>query len=301
VVSSDSGADPDPLDPVYADLFRPETPRPDAAREFEAEPMFEPIVDPVVDPRIEDGLADALPDSGGAEAPAAPTPAIVDTGRLFRSQGVRGQSDAILALNSDHFGRLRTLDRRDEQPPADPPVIPVGGVMTDAGPVDLEDVDGSAAVAEPGGPAAVVEGGQRGRRRRHTASDEDQGASHRSRRISGGAVYIIVIGVTVLVGFANALLTDGDVGWPTGLALLVSSVYAALTVRRSDDVVAIIVPPLAFLLTAMTAGQLLLGSAEGSLLNRAVIVFFTLADNWMWIIGSTAAALVIVLVRRRRG
>ena len=55
----------------------------------------------------------------------ANTDPVADTGRLFRSQGVRGQSDAILALNSDHFGRLRTLDRRDEQPPADPPVIPV--------------------------------------------------------------------------------------------------------------------------------------------------------------------------------
>jgi hypothetical protein len=31
-----------------------------------------------------------------------------------------------------------------------------------------------------------------------------------------------------------------------------------------------------------------------------VVVFFTLADNWIWIIGTTLVALVIVVVRRRR-
>jgi hypothetical protein len=36
------------------------------------------------------------------------------------------------------------------------------------------------------------------------------------------------------------------------------------------------------------------------MINRAVVTFFTLADNWMWVIGATLAALVIVVVRRRR-
>jgi hypothetical protein len=30
------------------------------------------------------------------------------------------------------------------------------------------------------------------------------------------------------------------------------------------------------------------------------VAFFTLANNWGWIIGATVAAVVIVLVRRRR-
>ena len=122
-----------------------------------------------------------------------------------------------------------------------------------------------------------------------------------ARGIAGGAVYLIVIGGTVLVGLANALLTSGDIAWPTGLALAVTTVYCALTVRRDDDTVAIIAPPLAVLVAALTAGQFFLGSADHSLINRAVVVFFTLADNWIWIIGSTLAAVVIVAVRRRRG
>ena len=299
MASSDSGPVPDPIDPVYAALFRPDD-----------EQMFESIVDPVVDPRDEEALVDArsaddasrppAPADVEPEAPAIP-PSIVDTGRLFRSQGVTGHGEAVLALGSDHFGRLRTLERRTDGAAPIPVVTSEGGVLPDAGPLEAgydAALDAAGDVEEA---AVVDEPRRRGRRRRKPSPSEERGSSHRSRHITGGAVYLIVIGVTVLVGFANALLADGDIGWPTGLALLISSVYAALTVRRSDDVVAIIVPPLAFALTAMTAGQLFLGSAEGSILNRAVIVFFALADNWMWVIGSTAAALVIVLVRRRRG
>ena len=59
-----------------------------------------------------------------------------------------------------------------------------------------------------------------------------------------------------------------------------SSVYCALTVRRDDDIVAIITPPLAFFIAAITAGQVFRGASGGGLLNRAQLVFFTLADNW---------------------
>jgi len=140
------------------------------------------------------------------------------------------------------------------------------------------------------------------------SQESSRSRSRRSRNprgISGpglraGGVYLIVIGVTVIVGFINAALGGGSLGWPTGVALLAISAYAAVTVRRSDDVAAFLIPPVAFLVAALTAGQLFLDANEGSVLNRAVIVFFSLADNWIWIIGSTLIALVIVLVRRRR-
>ncbi len=300
----DSGSGRDPIDPDFAGLFRPDEDPPAPAED--EEPHFEPIVDPVVDPRHEeaeheaaeheaaehplavapDGPVDASP----AEAPPAPgivlTDPVADTGRLFRSQGVVDHDEAVLALTSDHAGRLRTLVRRDET------ALPDAGPLDDDAPAPFE---GEQALAMDGTETAAAEGTRRGRRRRGTEP------GHRARGITGGAVYLIVIGVTLLVAFANVLIADGTVGWPTGVALVISSVYAALTVRREDDVVAIIVPPVAFLVAALTAGQLFIGSAEGSLLNRAVVAFFTLADNWVWIIGATAAALVIVLVRRRRG
>ncbi len=296
--SFDSGSGRDPIDPDFAGLFRPDDSPPAASEDDE--PHFEPIVDPVVDPRDEavahevvEAPAEADPDEAAVVPPVAAEPPAVtvppdpvsDTGRLFRSQGVVDHDEAVLALTSDHAGRLRTLARRDE------------AVLPDAGPVEagiLADDEGGKVPAVDGTGTAAAEGRQRGRRR------GAQGG-HRARGVTGGAVYLIVIGVTLLVAFANVLIAGGKVGWPTGVALVVSSVYAALTVRREDDTVAIIVPPVAFLVAALTAGQLSIGSAEDSLLNRAVVAFFTLADNWIWIIGATAAALVIVLVRRRRG
>ena len=295
VVPSDSPSGPDPVDPVYAALFRPDpepaSPRVSPVDADDDEPMFEQVLDPVVDPRLEVEQPDrAQPaEPAGPAPPAATAHSLVDTGRLFRSQGVADHEAAVLALASDRSGRLRTLARvMDEPVPAPTASAPDSGTVPPA----------ADASAGPSGAAADAPAARRrvGRRSRPDAA----APSHRSRGITGGAVYLIVIGVTVLVGFANALLADGDIGWPTGLALAISSVYCALTVRRADDVVAIITPPLAILVTALTAGQLFLGSAEGSLLNRAVVGFFTLADNWMWVIGSTVAALVIVLVRRRR-
>jgi hypothetical protein len=296
VTSFDSGSGRDPIDPDFAGLFRPDDVPP--APFEDDEPHFEPIVDPVVDPRDESAdetSMDAMdPMDEAIAAPADPHPSpldvppdpVADTGRLFRSQGVVDHDEAVLALTSDRSGKLRTLARRDET------------VLPDAGPVLVETpLDGegdqvpNAATADPGAGAT----------RRRIGRRRGAESGHRARGITAGAVYLIVIGVTVLVALANVLIADGKVGWPTGVALVISSVYAALTVRREDDSVAIIVPPVAFLVAALTAGQLFLGSAEGSLLNRAVVAFFTLADNWFWVIGATAAALVIVLVRRRRG
>jgi hypothetical protein len=306
VTSFDSGRGADPIDPDFAALFRPEDISP--AVPDDDEPHFEPIMDPVVDPRDEDAaLAAAEHDEPPAvlapeHSEAAPEiPPVIgaeptaDTGRLFRSQGVSGHSEAVLALSADRFGRLRTLDRRSDAEPV--------AVLADAGPIDPTQLDAhgisSAAAAAP-----AVATARRGRRLRRSPVDspstDKASGGHRAREITGGAVYLIVFGVTLLVGFANALLADGDIGWPTGLALLVSGVYAALTVRREDDITAIISPPVAFLVVALTAGQLFLGPSAGSLLNRAVVTFFTLADNWVWILGTTLATLVIVLVRRRR-
>jgi hypothetical protein len=230
-----------------------------------------------------------LPEVAIAEAPIderAPAPGVsepsVDTGRLFRSQGVAGPSTAVLALSSDHGRRLRTLTRTDvEAAPVPRPVA--ADLLVDQGPVPD--------TASPGDMPADGRTGSRRRTGRRAATADG---------LTAGGVYVLIIGVTLVVAFANALLAGGKVGWPTGLALVAVTVFCALKVRREDDTVAIITPPVAFFLAAITAGQLFVKPPPNSLLNRAVVTFFTLADNWVWIIGATVAALVIVIVRRRR-
>jgi hypothetical protein len=112
-------------------------------------------------------------------------------------------------------------------------------------------------------------------------------------------VMVVVVAATVLVGFVEALLRN-ELGWITGLALLVSSVYAAVFVRHADIWAAVVAPPLAFLAATLTAGQLTLG-ATGSLLEReGFMIFKSLAVNAPWILATTVICLAIVLIRRRR-
>lgn len=263
--ASGQGPGPDRVDPVYDALFRTEDVRP-------------PVEPPTPPP-----IAEAPIDS------PAPTPG-ADTGRLFRSQGVEGHGETVLALDAGRFSRLRTLDRV-----ADEPARGEAPVESSA-----EDIAVASLLAPPPAPIPMPQGeAVTPSDSRHRGSRRSPGLGRGSLR--AGGVYLIVIGVTLIIGFANALLGGGSLGWPTGVALLISSIYAAISVRREDDTSAFLIPPVAFLLAALTAGQLFLDANEGSILNRAVIVFFSLADNWLWIIGSTLIALVIVLVRRRRG
>ena len=114
-------------------------------------------------------------------------------------------------------------------------------------------------------------------------------------------VWLVVIGVTVVMGFADALVVGTtQLGWLTGVSLLAASVYGALVVRREDAIIAVIAPPLAFFLATITAGQLTLPPTGDLLVREAFMIVTTLGANAPWIFGSTIAALVIVLVRRRR-
>lgn len=119
------------------------------------------------------------------------------------------------------------------------------------------------------------------------------------RGLTYSGVAVVVISVTVLVAFADALIND-KLGIITGVALAVSSIYAAITVRRADIWAAVVMPPIAFLVAALTAGQLTLDSSGSLLIREAYMLFRTLAVNAPWILGTTVVCLVIVLVRRAR-
>jgi hypothetical protein len=193
----------------------------------------------------------------------------VETGRLFRSR-TAVEADAILAVRPDQARRLRTLG--DDEPEAPQPVL-------------VFDDHAQEANVPPVIPAPVP--------------DQPRPKRAGAPGLRPGAVYVVDIVVTVIAALVDVYLLGDGIGWLTGVGLLIATAYTAWVVRRSEWVTAAIAPPLAFLVAALTVGQLNLGVAGGSFVDRAAQVFFILGNNWVWILSSVLLATVISAVRHR--
>jgi hypothetical protein len=218
------------------------------------------------------------------------------TGRLFRSLRAAGASadSALPALTLDEAVGLRTVTL-NVSPTAPAPTPPAPTPPTPTPPAPTAPV---LAAATP-----AVEYAEVAPRPEEEPSPLDPPAqtAPAAAGVPARGVWLVVIGITVLMGFADALVVGRtQLGWLTGVALLAASVYGALVIRRSDDIVAVIAPPLAFFAATITAGQLTLPPSGGLLVREAFMIITTLGANALWIFGATLAALAIVLWRRRR-
>ncbi|MFZ9986617.1 MAG: DUF6542 domain-containing protein [Candidatus Nanopelagicales bacterium] len=234
------------------------------------------------------------------------------TGRLFRSLRAEGDAAdaAVPALTLDQAVGLRTVTLGGSSSPVSP--------STSGPPVTV--TPAAAAAATPSAPSPVplasvdhdpsLEYAEVAPRPDPTdtpiESDGAQGLpagrrAHAAPGMRASGVWLVVIGVTVVMGFADALVVGRtQLGWLTGVSLLAASIYGALVVRRQDAIIAVIAPPLAFFVATITAGQLTLPTTGGLLVQEAFMIVSTLGANAAWVFGSTIVALVIVLVRRRR-
>ena len=241
---------------------------------------------------------EALSHEAASDAPA-PAP---DGSRLFRSRGAPERDDAITAVGSLQALRLKTMsrsgdpdtNRRDDDPAAFPPSgaddllpAPPLPVASSGEPAPALAVMSAPAPA-PNQPDASE------RPRRSARTDKPSSGS-----LTGLGVYAVTIGVTVLLAFGETMFFGGELGLITGIGLVVVSIVAAFVVRTRDGLHSIFAPPIAFLVAALTAGQIGVTATDSS--SRAVVVFFLLGNNWPWITGATAASLVIVALRRRAG
>jgi len=210
----------------------------------------------------------------------APEPAPIDeashqvdraeTGRVFRSQGVQGNEEALLALPTGRISKLRTLER-----------------------VDTPSIDEHASQADHVSQQGIP---------------MDAPAPREKRTRSGGRgavfgtlnalwIYGITIGAALIFGLLDVLIFGGEPGALAGIGLLLVSIFVSLAVRSQDDSQAIYAPAIAFFVMAITVGQI--NVTDTSLINRFMSVFFILGNNWFWVIGSTIIALGIVAFRRR--
>lgn len=244
-------------------------------------------------------------------APISP-PTEQKDGRLFRSRGAPERAETITAVGSMQARRLRTMARSDEPiaPPSNQPATadeiflegvaaisaPEFPTASSGEPAPALQVMAGAALAEAG---ATPERSARSRReeRREQRREEHQRTS--SGSLTGLGVYAVTIGVTLILAFGETLVFGGEPGVVTGIGLLVVSIFAAFAVRTYDGIHAIFAPSIAFFVVTLTAGQV--GINATGVTGRAVVVFFLLGGNWIWILSSTAAALVIVALRRRVG
>ncbi len=247
------------------------------------------------------------------------------TGRLFRSLRAEGAAAdvAVPALTLDQAVGLRTvtLGGGGDAPPPLPPVVaasvaapvvaaPIGAASVGAAPVvaapvgedlDLEYAEVAPRLDVAESNIAPMTADITGASLATGASTPSGRGAHAAPGVRATGVWLVVIGVTVVMGFADALVVGRtQLGWLTGISLLAASVYGALVVRREDAIVAVIAPPLAFFLATITAGQLTLPPTGDFTVREAFMIITTLGANAAWIFGSTIVALVIVLVRRRR-
>jgi hypothetical protein len=235
------------------------------------------------------------------EASSAPAPA-PDGSRLFRSRGAPERDDAITAVGSLQALRLKTMSRsgdpdtnRDLDDPAAHPPAGADDLLP-APPLPV------ASSGEPA-PALAVMSAPAPAPSQQAAPDRPRRSARTEKPSSGSltglGVYAVTIGVTVILAFGETMFFGGELGLVTGIGLVVVSLVSAFVVRTRDGLHAIFAPPIAFLVAALTAGQMGVTATDTS--SRAVVVFFLLGNNWPWIIGATAASLVIVALRRRVG
>jgi len=289
---------PDRIDDEWEPLVAiPVAGQPAADVEFD-EPASPAPPDPPLPPPADDQPQDSIREDSlelDEEIDSGEPAVIADPkdGRLFRSRGAPEVPEAITAVSAMQARRLSTLSRSREdadQPPPEwapePSPLPVAASGEPAPALQVM----STGVAPAPPPARPAED-QRKRKGRNESGRPTSGS------LTGLGVYAVTIGVTVILAFGETLFFGGEPGIITGIGLFAVSVFAAFAVRTTDAISAVFAPAIAFFVAAATAGQMDINANDTS--GRLVALFFLLGGNWVWIIGSTAAALVIVALRRR--
>jgi hypothetical protein len=147
--------------------------------------------------------------------------------------------------------------------------------------------DRGAAERRTGRPADPRGGSARGRRVQPAGMAEERGSGLR-----GVVVVAAMFVLTLLVGGAESFLGTG-LGIVTLVALVLTTVLAALLVRRRDLVSVIVAPPLVFVAVAV----LDVAAAPSASLNLATLATLLIRGFPAMAI-ATGAALVIGLIRK---
>ena len=111
--------------------------------------------------------------------------------------------------------------------------------------------------------------------------------------LTRSGVYVVVLAGS-LVGLQVDVFTGGGVGWIFGVVFCASCVYAALEVRASDRLAAVIAPPLVFALLMLLDN---LARGSGDVASRLINTANDLLRYGPMLWTGTALAIAVVLAR----
>lgn len=126
------------------------------------------------------------------------------------------------------------------------------------------------------------------------------GVGDRRGLTAGGAVAVaLLLGV---VGGAVDVLTGPGLREVFAISFVVGCVIAALTVHREDLLAAVVMPPLVYVVLVLLGGLVERTASTGSwLTQQAIELVNALVLGAPVLLTATGLALVVALVRRRRG
>jgi hypothetical protein len=136
-----------------------------------------------------------------------------------------------------------------------------------------------------------------------------RGSSRTSRRVSDGLLQatdgLTLAGEIVLVGGAAAIgalmdvIFGSGIGLMTPLFLFASSLYGAWQIRPAERVMAVALPPVAFIGVVVVIGQLGLPAGHHLLTREALLLFNTLSGGFLWLLVTVLGCLGILYQRSR--
>lgn len=108
----------------------------------------------------------------------------------------------------------------------------------------------------------------------------------------------MTLGTLAVVGAALVEVRQrNEIGLWTGVTLCVVAVVAAAVTRPGDRSLPVMMPPLAFAVAVLIAGQSLVSNAIADPWKRqAAMIVETLGRNAIWVVTATVLAFVVALI-----
>jgi hypothetical protein len=136
-----------------------------------------------------------------------------------------------------------------------------------------------------------------------------RGSSRTSKRVSDGLLQatdgltlageIVLVGGAATIGALMDVIFGSGIGLMTPLLLFASSLYGAWQIRTAERVMALAVPPAAFIGAVVVIGQLGLPAGHHLLTREALLLFNALSGGFLWLLVTVVSCVGILYLRSR--